>query len=1294
MRSISTIQRLPLAGALALLALASVATPLATAATSTPAWSISTVSYPTNFAPKSAAISSAGPAYQVLAVNVGGAATAGEFTIVDTLPAGVTPAPGQPLIARFGRGTLTLPHTLKCEVLGQVVTCSGGAPGVRPGEAVELRIPVKLAASVAGSAVNQATISGGGAPAATASTETLVTPSPAAFGFLAGRAGLGGATTGVDGSAVTQAGAHPYQLSVSLAFPSKTSEAGQSAPLASGGGLHAASATLPPGMVANPAAVPECKEAELESEKRCRPESQIGTVRLNLGIVGVAASVQPLYNMVALRGAPATFGFEVIDGTYAHLEGEVRSGGDYELAASSTDIVAKASVLGVETTLWGDPSAEVHDSQRGSCLFAIKPEEDALSCPVERTGTAFLTMPTACSGPLTTTARADSWEAPGAFQERSFESADLEGNPVGVDGCNKLEFEPTISSQPTTNLADSPAGLDFNLHQPQAPPAEVGQGTTEVCARGNWSTVKPLSAVAFQWLRNGTPIPGAASREYEVGAEDLGSSLQCEVVAGNDAVGPGHAVSPPVLIQPAPSTAPPTPAKPVISADTGENPTLTCNPGSWGGEPSFAYRWFKDGTPAPGQTASTYQVQPGEKPLTLQCEVSGSNAGGTVVAFSANWLSNNPAPSPQLPDSITAPDIGPSESAIPLATAALKDTKVALPARVVLNPSAAGGRSACSSAQIGLTTLVGQAPPIHFSEVPQSCPDAAKVGSVEVSTPLLDHRLPGAVYLAKPFDNPFGSLLGIYLAIEDPETGVVAKLAGKVEADPTTGQLTTTFTDSPQLPLEDVELHLFNGPRAALTTPFACGRYTTTAVLTPWSTPEGADATPSDSFETTTAPGGGPCPSGEANAPNAPSFTAGTVSPQAGAYSPFVLKLSRPDGSQRLTAIDATLPKGLTGKLAGIPYCSEAQIAQAQSRNQPEQGALELSSPSCPLASEVGTVNVGAGSGITPLYVTGHAYLAGPYKGAPLSLAIVTPAVAGPFDLGVVTVRTALRVDPETAQIHAVSDPLPTILQGIPLDVRSIALKMDRPSFTLNPTSCDPMAITGSALAATGQSAALSSPFQVGGCSALKFKPKLALKLKGGTKRTGHPALTAVATAKPGEANIAKVSVALPHSAFLDQAHIKTICTRVQFSSGAIPGEGCPKGSIYGKATATTPLLTDPISGPVYLRSSSHELPDLVAALHGQVDVVVAGRVDSVNGGIRNSFEAVPDAPVTKFTLQMQGGKKGLIVNSRNICNSIQRATVKMLAQNGKTYDSKPLIKNSCKQKAKKKHGHRKKRRR
>ncbi len=624
-----------------------------------------------------------------------------------------------------------------------------------------------------------------------------------------------------------------------------------------------------------------------------------------------------------------------------------------------------------------------------------------------------------------------------------------------------------------------------------------------------------------------------------------------------------------------------------------------------------------------------------------------------------------------------------------LGEADLRDATVTLPPGLSVNPSSADGLGACSLAQIGYQGLKQGKP--SFSTEPAHCPDAAKIGTVEIDAPAVDHPLPGSIYLAKQSENPFGSLIALYIAVNDPQTGVVIKLPGRVETNPVTGQITNVFEQNPQVPFEDLKVDLFQGARAPLRTPQTCGEsatvpsFTTTTSLTPWTAPQsGPPATPSDSFAIAQAPGGGACAATAAQLPNAPFFEAGAQDPMAGAYSPFLLRLKREDGSQELKGLNVTLPLGLSARFAGTAECSEAAVAQVQSRSNPGQGALEQVSPSCPAASQLGTVTVGAGAGPTPIYLQGKAYLAGPYKGAPLSMLIVTPAIAGPFDFGSVAVRAALYVDPESAQGKVVSDPIPTILQGVPTDVRSIAVRIDRQNFTLNPTSCEAKALTAEAISVTGNVANLQNRFQVLGCTNLGFKPKLALKLKGGTKRGDHPALTAILTypSKGAYSNIAKAQVALPHSEFLDTTHIKTICTRVQFASNT-----CPKGAIYGFARAISPLLDKPLEGPVYLRSSSNPLPDLVADLNGQIHVVLAGKVDSINGGTRNTFQAVPDAPVTKFTLSLPAGKKGLLQNSTDICQGSHKATADFTAHNGKTIRLKPELVAKCPKARKSKKG-------
>jgi hypothetical protein len=611
-----------------------------------------------------------------------------------------------------------------------------------------------------------------------------------------------------------------------------------------------------------------------------------------------------------------------------------------------------------------------------------------------------------------------------------------------------------------------------------------------------------------------------------------------------------------------------------------------------------------------------------------------------------------------------------------IATSHLRDAVVTLPQGLVLNPSSADGLAACSEKQIGLLgTNFGYPNPIHFSEEEPSCPEASKIGTVEVDSPPLPGPLNGSVYLARQTENPFGSLTAIYLSLNG--YGLHVKLAGEVKPDPATGQLTATFKDNPQVPFEDFKLHFKGGSRGVLSTPDTCGAFVTDTVLGPWS--GNPASTPSSSFELSEAANGGACPASKAARAFSPSFQAGTLSTQAGSYTPLVARASKPSGQQELKRLDLTFPEGLLGKLAGVSRCSETAILKAE---QQSSGKAEQASPSCPASSQIGTVNTTAGSGAAPLSVIGKAYLAGPYEGAPVSAVVITPAVAGPFDLGNVVVRAPINVDPTTAQLHVVSDQIPTILQGVPLQLRSVEVKVDRSGFTLNPTSCDKMSLGGQ-LSGSDALANVSNPFQVGGCKALAFKPKLALSLKGGTERNRYPALTATLTQPAGQANVAKVAATLPHSEFLAQNHIRTVCTRVQFAAGA-----CPQGSIYGQAEAQTPLLNQTLTGPVYLRSSSHKLPDLVAVLKGPeslpIEIDLAGRIDSVKGGIRSSFETIPDAPVSRFVLRMQGGDKGLLVNSRDICKSTHRATVLIDGQNGKTADQSPVLSNGACPKAKK----------
>jgi len=615
-----------------------------------------------------------------------------------------------------------------------------------------------------------------------------------------------------------------------------------------------------------------------------------------------------------------------------------------------------------------------------------------------------------------------------------------------------------------------------------------------------------------------------------------------------------------------------------------------------------------------------------------------------------------------------------------LAEAAQKRVEVTLPEGMSVNPSeAAGGLGVCSQEEFERETA---------SSGPNAgCPESAKIGTAAAHSPLLKEEAEGSLYLAKPYQNPFGTLLAVYMVLKVPARGVVVRLAGEVKADARTGRLTTTFDNIPQLPVASFELHFREGARAPLVTPATCGAYASTAVFTSWG---GQVAVSHPSFQVTSGVNGGPCSSGLP--PFRPDLVAGTTNNAAGHYSPFYLELSRRDGEQEITHFSVKLPPGVVGKLAGIPFCPDAAIERAKSRTGPQGGQEELERPSCPAASEIGHTLAGAGAGEVLAYVPGKVYLAGPYRGSRLSIVAITTGKVGPFDLGTVVVREALRINPETAEVFIDakgSDPIPHIIQGIPVHLRDIRAYVDRPEFVLNPTSCNPTStastVFGSGLdfasEADDQPVTISTRFQAADCRALSFRPRLGLRLIGKTNRGAHPALRAHLKMKGiGEAAIARAQVTLPHSEFIENAHFNTICTRVQFTEGGGNGERCPSGSIYGHAKAVTPILSEPLRGPVFLRSSTHKLPDLVVALHNaEVDIDLVGRVDSVKGGgIRSSFESTPDAPVSSFDLAMRGGKKGLFVNSANLCRGVHRAKARFVGHNGKVHSAQPALKVKC----------------
>jgi hypothetical protein len=564
------------------------------------------------------------------------------------------------------------------------------------------------------------------------------------------------------------------------------------------------------------------------------------------------------------------------------------------------------------------------------------------------------------------------------------------------------------------------------------------------------------------------------------------------------------------------------------------------------------------------------------------------------------------------------------------ASAMLAGLRLELPQGLALNPSAGPTLGECSPDEIGLQSAPGVQPPV-FGEVSSACPPASRIGSVQLRSPLIEHPLVGSIYFATPGANPSSARYAFYLLIEDEETGTVLKVPGRLEADSETGRLTALIPELPQLPFEDLELEFGGGPRAPLVSPAECGRYTTEATFTPSTAPFGSAVDRSAALTLDRGSGGGPCPPAEVERNARPSFQAGTMSSVAGAEAPFVVELSRADPDQHFGAFELTLPPGLIANLGSVP-----------------------------VGTEVGSARVEAGAGPEPLDLDGKVYLEGPYKAAPYSLTIVVPAQAGPFDLGTIVERIAVDVDPAIAQVSVRSDPLPQILAGVPLQLRGLRIDLDRPGFIRNPTSCEPMTIAGTTTTSLGQTAPISSRFQVGECAMLFFAPRLSVTLSGALGANGHPALRATLRTDPSGAALKSAAFMLPAGELLDLRHVRGLCPWAE------PVGRCPRNSRLGSLRLQSPFLDAPLEGPVYLRVPSHRLPDLSAELSsGALSFVLPGRTTGSGGKFGVSLESLPDIPLSSAVLSLAGGRRGILVNSRSLCRKRGRVRADLSAHNG-----------------------------
>jgi hypothetical protein len=584
----------------------------------------------------------------------------------------------------------------------------------------------------------------------------------------------------------------------------------------------------------------------------------------------------------------------------------------------------------------------------------------------------------------------------------------------------------------------------------------------------------------------------------------------------------------------------------------------------------------------------------------------------------------------------------------------LRGVVVTLPPGLNVNPDAADGQSECTEAQANFD-----------SEGPANCPDQSKIGTASIGTPALDGPLVGSIYIGEP--RP-GDQYRLFMVMSG--FGLNAKLVGSVRPDPQTGRLTAFFTDLPQVPFETFEIHLFASDRGLIATPTSCTLYSVNAEFTPWNEVL-AHQRSEQALSISSGPHGSPCP-GLVRSFN-PRLVAGTSNPLAGAFSDFHLRLDRDDGDQFLGNVNFRLPPGFTGSLRGIGYCPEPAIAAAAQRS----GKEELGIPSCPGSSLVGTTNVAAGPGSHPFHAVGSMYLAGPYQGAPLSVVTMTPALAGPYDYGVVVVRVALHIDPLTAQVSAASGAIPQIIGGVPIRMRSIQVNIDRPNFTINPTNCSPFNVDSQGIGDQGTVTDFSSYFHAIDCGELGFQPRMSIRQTGGRKSTHravNPGLQLDLRTRPGNANLRSVSVTLPSAFEIDQRHLSNICSEKELAE-----KQCAGRTPIGEASTTTPLLDQPLKGPVYAVSGSGGLPRLAFILNGQVDLVPRAETTTVSGGrLKTVAPVIPDAAIGHFRLKVFGGKTGYLVNTRDLCANTPLVRVGFTGQNGKTENQRVKVKTAC----------------
>ena len=708
--------------------------------------------------------------------------------------------------------------------------------------------------------------------------------------------------------------------------------------------------------------------------------------------------------------------------------------------------------------------------------------------------------------------------------------------------------------------------------------------------------------------------------------------------------------------------APGEPANCVHAANTGciSTPTaasipdqpLTDNPTTCNGETlttSLEVQTYQD-PDNPAYKEASY-------PATTECEVEVFNP----VLYASPTTSETDAPS-GLNIELSAPQF----LGFAAAPSELKAAVVTMPPGFTINPDAADGQTACTEEQARFE-----------SEGPAECPNQSKIGTFSIGSQALNGQLEGSVYIGEPKPGDQYRLFMIASGF-----GINAKLQGSFKPNPETGQLTAYFENLPEVPFEDFDMHLFSGERSLMATPIACTIYTVSAHFFPWNTAL-ADQQSNQTFGLERGPHGSLCPG--LIRPFKPSLFAGTSNPEAGGFSSFTLLLNREDGDQYLGKLNFTMPPGLTANLHGLTYCPEDDILAAANT----LGRTEQAEPSCPASSEIGTSNVAAGPGSHPFHAVGKIYLAGPFKGAPLSLAAITPALAGPYDYGTVVVRVALHIDPTDAHVIADSETVPEIIGGIPIRMREIEVHINRPNFMINPTNCSPFSVGSEGIGDQGTAVSFSSAFESVNCFTLGFSPKMAITQLGGQRSTARgkdPALQFDLNTTPGDANLKSVSVTLPKSFEIDQRHLGNLCSKAELEK-----EQCAGRQPIGYVKDETPLLEKPLEGPAYavsgFASGSNVLPHIVFILGGQVTVMPQGESTTISGGrLKTVVPVIPDVPIGHFQFTLLGGAHGYISNTESLCAAKPVVEVQLNGQNEKSVSQQVKTKTACKAKKHKRH--------